>query len=213
MNEQSRQEGRTDLDGDLFAGELVVPVQPVVRQADFEYARFLHEMNEQSRQEGRTHLQGDIFAGELPGPPCKQISSECAQVFYGENVFTFDTSRYVPGFKAFSSENDLLQTQLQQLRVIAVDQYSILSPPVGLVNEQSNACRILIRYDRKSRHRRIKKQRRYERLAATSQFHSPLVRSHRSTLRSRTPSMYGTESCVLLPSIELEISAVLGVLI
>ena len=39
--------------------------------------------------------------------------------------------------------------------------------PVG---EQSNAYRILLRYDRKSRHRRIKKQRRYERLAATSQF-------------------------------------------
>jgi hypothetical protein len=40
----------------------------------------------------------------------------------------------------------------------------------GLVGEQSNAHRILLRYDRKSRHRRIKKQRRYERLAATSQF-------------------------------------------
>src|ERR1700760_1566627 len=39
----------------------------------------------------------------------------------------------------------------------------------GLVGEQSNAYRILLRYDRKSRHRRIKKQRRYERLAATSQ--------------------------------------------
>ncbi|KAF2240169.1 hypothetical protein BU26DRAFT_443545, partial [Trematosphaeria pertusa] len=39
-----------------------------------------------------------------------------------------------------------------------------------LVGEQSNAYRILLRYDRKSRHRRIKKQRRYERLAATSQF-------------------------------------------
>jgi hypothetical protein len=38
------------------------------------------------------------------------------------------------------------------------------------VGEQSNAYRILLRYDRKSRHRRIKKQRRYERLAATSQF-------------------------------------------
>ncbi|KAG6016041.1 hypothetical protein E4U43_004304, partial [Claviceps pusilla] len=36
--------------------------------------------------------------------------------------------------------------------------------------EQSNAYRILLRYDRKSRHRRIKKRRRYERLAATSQF-------------------------------------------
>ena len=40
----------------------------------------------------------------------------------------------------------------------------------NLVGEQSNAYRILLRYDRKSRHRRIKKQRRYERLAATSQF-------------------------------------------
>jgi hypothetical protein len=59
------------------------------------------------------------------------------------------------------------------------------------VGEQSNAYRILLRYDleaqsvsihatrqikrtvytdRKSRHRRIKKRRRYERLAATSQF-------------------------------------------
>ncbi len=37
------------------------------------------------------------------------------------------------------------------------------------MGEQSNAYRILLRYDRKSRHRRIKKQRRYERLAATSQ--------------------------------------------
>ena len=45
-----------------------------------------------------------------------------------------------------------------------------LFPPRGLVGEQSNAYRILLRYDRKSRHRRIKKQRRYERLAATSQF-------------------------------------------
>ncbi|CAK1601505.1 unnamed protein product [Parnassius mnemosyne] len=38
-----------------------------------------------------------------------------------------------------------------------------------LMGEQSNAWRILLRNDRKSRHRRIKKQRRYERLAATSQ--------------------------------------------
>ena len=38
------------------------------------------------------------------------------------------------------------------------------------MGEQSNALRILLRNDRKSRHRRIKKQRRYERLAATSQF-------------------------------------------
>ena len=41
------------------------------------------------------------------------------------------------------------------------------------MGEQSNAYRILLRYDRKSRHRRIKKQRRYERLAATSQFFGP----------------------------------------
>ena len=41
------------------------------------------------------------------------------------------------------------------------------------MGEQSNAYRILLRYDRKSRHRRIKKQRRYERLAATSQFLYP----------------------------------------
>ncbi|KZT12313.1 hypothetical protein LAESUDRAFT_641849 [Laetiporus sulphureus 93-53] len=34
-----------------------------------------------------------------------------------------------------------------------------------LVGEQSNAYRILLRYDRKSRHRRIKKQRRYEHIA------------------------------------------------
>ena len=48
--------------------------------------------------------------------------------------------------------------------------YAIAIPTkLGLVGEQSNAYRILLRYDRKSRHRRIKKQRRYERLAATSQ--------------------------------------------
>jgi len=39
-----------------------------------------------------------------------------------------------------------------------------------LVGEQSNAWWILLHNDRKSRHRRIKRQRRYERLAATSQF-------------------------------------------
>jgi hypothetical protein len=44
------------------------------------------------------------------------------------------------------------------------------------VGEQSNAYRILLRYDRKSRHRRIKKQRRYERLAATSQFRTTYAR-------------------------------------
>ena len=37
------------------------------------------------------------------------------------------------------------------------------------MGEQSNTWRILLLNDRKSRHRRIKKQRRYERLAATSQ--------------------------------------------
>jgi hypothetical protein len=48
------------------------------------------------------------------------------------------------------------------------------------VGEQSNAYRILLRYDRKSRHRRIKKQRRYERLAATSQFrYTDRLRSRR----------------------------------
>jgi hypothetical protein len=46
---------------------------------------------------------------------------------------------------------------------------SIQGRSKDLVGEQSNAYRILLRYDRKSRHRRIKKQRRYERLAATSQ--------------------------------------------
>ena len=39
-----------------------------------------------------------------------------------------------------------------------------------LVNEQFNAYRILLRYDRKNRHRKIKKQRRYERLIVTNQF-------------------------------------------
>ena len=54
-----------------------------------------------------------------------------------------------------------------------------LFPPIGsLVGEQSNAYRILLRYDRKSRHRRIKKQRRYERLAATSQFRT--TETHKS---------------------------------
>ncbi|UYV62937.1 hypothetical protein LAZ67_2002555 [Cordylochernes scorpioides] len=43
---------------------------------------------------------------------------------------------------------------------------------MSLVGEKSNAWRILLRNDRKSRHRRIKKRRRYERLAATSHFSS-----------------------------------------
>ena len=55
-----------------------------------------------------------------------------------------------------------------------------LFPPRGLVGEQSNAYRILLRYDRKSRHRRIKKQRRYERLAATSQFRTTKSNIHDS---------------------------------
>ncbi|KAL2185847.1 hypothetical protein L209DRAFT_687820, partial [Thermothelomyces heterothallicus CBS 203.75] len=38
-----------------------------------------------------------------------------------------------------------------------------------LVGEQSNAYQILLRYNRKSRHRRIKKRCRYKRLAAISQ--------------------------------------------
>ncbi|KAJ5096501.1 senescence-associated protein, partial [Penicillium alfredii] len=52
--------------------------------------------------------------------------------------------------------------------------------------EQSNAYRILLRYDRKSRHRRIKKQRRYERLAATSQFRDTSGRHHARTGRVST---------------------------
>jgi len=55
-----------------------------------------------------------------------------------------------------------------------------------LVGEQSNAYRILLRYDRKSRHRRIKKQRRYERLAATSQF-----RYTRGAFRPSPPVLLG----------------------
>ena len=38
-----------------------------------------------------------------------------------------------------------------------------------LAGEQADTCALLRAHDRKSRHRRIKKQRRYERLAATSQ--------------------------------------------
>ena len=68
------------------------------------------------------------------------------------------------------------------------------------MGEQSNAYRILLRYDRKSRHRRIKKQRRYERLAATSQFRttrlfskrtSPLLRQSAIRLSKRAPSRVG----------------------
>uniref|UniRef100_A0AC34R9H1 Uncharacterized protein n=1 Tax=Panagrolaimus sp. JU765 TaxID=591449 RepID=A0AC34R9H1_9BILA len=56
-----------------------------------------------------------------------------------------------------------------------------------LVGEQSNALRILLRNDRKSRHRRIKKQRRYERLAATS---------HKNSLSKRIvkPRFFGLYS-------------------
>ena len=70
-----------------------------------------------------------------------------------------------------------------------------LCPPIrSLVGEQSNAYRILLRYDRKSRHRRIKKQRRYERLAATSQLsllwttRSALVESIISQAGSKFPA-------------------------
>ena len=56
-----------------------------------------------------------------------------------------------------------------------------------LVGEQSNAYRILLRYDRKSRHRRIKKQRRYERLAATSQFLGPTTFAGREKLVPKDP--------------------------
>jgi hypothetical protein len=56
------------------------------------------------------------------------------------------------------------------------------------VGEQSNAYRILLRYDRKSRHRRIKKQRRYERLAATSQFLSTHGKSVRTVGGPPRPS-------------------------
>jgi len=54
-----------------------------------------------------------------------------------------------------------------------------------LVGEQSNTWRILLRNDRKSRHRRIKKQRRYERLAATSQL------SRAAPVSSTTNSAFG----------------------
>jgi hypothetical protein len=63
------------------------------------------------------------------------------------------------------------------------------------VGEQSNAYRILLRYDRKSRHRRIKKQRRYERLAATSQFRDTQsdVRTDASTPPSFPPDTLGVD--------------------
>ena len=61
------------------------------------------------------------------------------------------------------------------------------------MGEQSNAYRILLRYDRKSRHRRIKKQRRYERLAATSQFRTTSAAGK----WRRPPSSAGVcETCV-----------------
>ena len=43
------------------------------------------------------------------------------------------------------------------------------------MGEQSNTWPILLGNDRKSRHRRIKKRRRYELLAATSQFLSTIL--------------------------------------
>ena len=57
------------------------------------------------------------------------------------------------------------------------------------MGEQSNAYRILLRYDRKSRHRRIKKQRRYERLAATSQFRT----TSQDTI---TPCLVASQPCI-----------------
>ncbi len=56
------------------------------------------------------------------------------------------------------------------------------------MGEQSNAYRILLRYDRKSRHRRIKKRRRYERLAATSQFLGTYAGGGEPPARSRFPA-------------------------
>eukprot|EP00399_MALV-I-05_sp_L67-4_P000052 gene53-biopygen221 len=50
-----------------------------------------------------------------------------------------------------------------QRRLFTVDSRSLLA------GEQSDTLGLLRLNDRKSRHRRIKKQRRYERLAATSQ--------------------------------------------
>ena len=64
-----------------------------------------------------------------------------------------------------------------------------LYPPCRqLVGEQSNAYRILLRYDRKSRHRRIKKQRRYERLAATSQLSLVVVSGAVNRMVGEAPS-------------------------
>jgi hypothetical protein len=56
----------------------------------------------------------------------------------------------------------------------------------GLAGEQSDTLCLLRHNDRKSRHRRIKKQRRYVRLAATSQFLTTvpvrdLIRTHRTS--------------------------------
>lgn len=58
------------------------------------------------------------------------------------------------------------------------------------MGEQSNAYRILLRYDRKSRHRRIKKRRRYERLAATSQLSlwKMLIQAYSERMRRFTGS-------------------------
>jgi hypothetical protein len=70
-----------------------------------------------------------------------------------------------PGIRQWRSpEPDVSLSTLNYLQAAPVE-----IPTTGPVGEQSNAYRILLRYDRKSRHRRIKKQRRYERLAATSQ--------------------------------------------
>ncbi|KAL3073914.1 hypothetical protein niasHT_036002 [Heterodera trifolii] len=61
-----------------------------------------------------------------------------------------------------------------------------------LVGEQSNAWRILLRNDRKSRHRRIKKRRRYGRLAATSQ----LSLCHAFAVRIRTENQDQVSICL-----------------
>lgn len=48
------------------------------------------------------------------------------------------------------------------------------------MSEQFNVYRILLRYDKKSRYRKIKKQRRYERLIVTSQFLNFKIFSNRN---------------------------------
>ena len=55
-----------------------------------------------------------------------------------------------------------------------------------LVSEQFNVYRILFRYDRKNRHRKIKKQRRYERLIVTNQFVYFRILNEREQLVSKS---------------------------